>query len=181
MPVLPSELGISWQEAGLVVITTLVIYAVTVVTARLFGQREFAALGTHDLVLVFALGSIIGRVVLVRTSLAAAVLGLTTMFGVHAVMGHVHHRSSRVHALMQNQPILVVAEGRPVPEQLRRAHLSQLELHQLLREQGHASFEGLRAVVLEPNGRASAIASDTPLSSAFVEDVDGAELLRTTN
>ena len=57
-----STLGMTWGQAGLVVITAVAVYATTLAASRLFGQRQFATISTHDLVFVFALGSIIGRV-----------------------------------------------------------------------------------------------------------------------
>lgn len=104
MSVVSSELGISWQEAGLVVVTALAIYGVTLVGARVLGQRQFASLSTHDLVFVFALGSIIGRTVLVRTSLAGAVIGLTTMFAAHTTMSRLYRSRPRAYAAIQNPP-----------------------------------------------------------------------------
>ena len=177
MSVVSSELGISWEEAGLVVVIALVIYAVTLVGARLFGPRQFASLSTHDLVFVFALGSIIGRTVLVRTSLAGGVLGLATMFTVHALTSRLYRSSRGIHDLVRNTPILVVADGRPLRSQMQRARLGRFELRQLLRQQGHGTFEGLRAVVLEPTGQLSVIASDVPLAEEFLEEIDGADLL----
>ena len=180
MSVVSSELGISWEEAGIVVVIGVVIYAVALVGARLFGQRQFASLSTHDLVFVFALGSIIGRVVLVRTSLAGAVVGLATMFTLHALMSRLYRSSRGIQDMIQNPPILVVADGRPLPSQIRRARLGRFELRQLLRQQGHGAFEGLQAVVLEPTGTLSVIESDTPVTEEFLQEVDGADRLGAT-
>ena len=180
MSVIASELGISWEEAGIVVVIALAIYAVTLVGARLFGQRQFASLSTHDLVFVFAFGSIIGRAVLVRTSLAGAVLALATMFTVHALISRLYRSSRGVHAMIQNAPLLLVADGRPLASQMQRARMGKFELRQLLRQQGHGTFEGLRAVVLEPTGQLSVIASGAPVAEEFLEQVDGADLLGAT-
>lgn len=177
MSVVSSELGISWQEAGLVVVTALAIYGVTLVGARVLGQRQFASLSTHDLVFVFALGSIIGRTVLVRTSLAGAVIGLTTMFAAHTTMSRLYRSRPRAYAAIQNPPILLVADGQLLPDQLRRARLAPFELRQLLRQQGHGAYEGLRAVVLEPTGGLSVVPSGAPVSTEFLTEVAGADLL----
>ena len=106
-----SALGLSWTEAGLVVLTATGIYLAVVVLSRVFGQRQFAQSSTYDLAFVFALGSLIGRVILVRTSLLAAVVGLVTMFLLHSATGWLHHHNATVHRLMQNRPVLLVAHG----------------------------------------------------------------------
>ena len=169
-----STLGMTWGQAGLVVITAVAVYATTLAASRLFGQRQFATISTHDLVFVFALGSIIGRVVLVRTSLAAAVLGLLVMFGLHAALGHLFRSGSPLARAVNNPPYVVAAHGHVLPDQLARARLGEGELRHALREKGHGSLDGLQAVVLEPNGQISALPDESTLDPTFLEGVDGA-------
>lgn len=68
-----ARLGLSWTEALLVVVTAAVIYVTVTVLSRIFGQRQFSVTTSYDLAFTFALGSVIGRVILVRTTLAAGV------------------------------------------------------------------------------------------------------------
>ena len=171
------ELGLSWIDAGLVVFVAGSLYVVTVVASRLFGQRQFTTLSSYDMVFTFVLGSVIGRAVLVRTSLAAAVLGLFTLFALHAVTGRLHHRNARAHELIQNDPILVLAEGEPQPDLMHQAHVSRRELHQALRQRGHTRYADLRAVVLEPAGSFSVITRDQSVDPALLEGVLGADRL----
>lgn len=98
----PAQLGLTWTDAVLVVITALGIYVTMIVLSRWFGPRQFATSTSYDLAFTFALGSVIGRVILVRTSLAAAVLGLATLFILHAAFGRLHHSVPAIHELMQN-------------------------------------------------------------------------------
>lgn len=132
---------------------------------------------SYDLAFVFALGSLIGRVILVRTTLGAAVLGLVTMFLLHAVTEWLHHHSALVHRWIQNRPVLLAAHGHVLERNLRRAQTSRVELYRLLRGQGRASLSGVAAVILEPSGRLSVITDDQPLDAEVLGEVEGIEQL----
>lgn len=155
-----ARLGVSWTEALLVVVTATGIYGAAIVLSRLFGQRQFSVSTSYDLAFTFALGSVIGRVILVRTSLAAGVLGLTTLFILHSISGRLHHSMRAVHLLIQNQPVLLAVDGRILDDNLRAAHTSRAELHQAVRQHGHGSLEHVGAVVLERNGGMSVLDRD---------------------
>lgn len=173
-----SELGLTGTEAWLTLVTATGIYVGAIVLSRIFGQRQFAASSSYDLVFVFALGSVIGRVVLVRTSLAAGLLGLAALFVLHAVTGWLHHHVRAVHDLIQNPPILVVVDGDVVEEGMRRAQLSRAELYQALRQRGYGSLRGLRAVIIERSGDFSVLPEDVDLDADLVREVVGGERLR---
>lgn len=166
-----AELGITVTEAWLTVVTAIGVYVGAIAFSRVFGQRQFATSSSYDLIFVFALGSLIGRVVLVRTSLAAALIGLLTLFLLHALTSWLHHNVTAIHDLVQNRPVLLVVDGSVIEDGLRRAHLSETELHQALRLQGHGSLSGLRAVIMERTGRISVLQAGSPIDVPVVDDV----------
>lgn len=170
-------LALSWEEMWLTALVATSIYVMAIVLTRLFGQRQLLRSSGYDLAFVFAIGSLMGRVILVRTSLAGAMLGLVMMFSLHAVTGWLHHHSALAHRLTQNRPILLVARGRVLDEGLRTAKVSMPELLQQLRLHGHGSFMGVEAVIFERNGRISVIGSGAVLNASFFSEVRGAEQL----
>lgn len=155
-----ARLGMSWTEALLVILAAIGIYAAVILFSRIFGQRQFSMATSYDLAFTFALGSVIGRVILVRTSLAAGILGLGTLFTLHALSGRLHHSVRAVHDLIQNRPVLLALDGRILDENLRAAHTSRSELYQALREHGHGSLADVGAAILERNGRVSVLRRD---------------------
>lgn len=171
------ELGISWVEAGLTVVTATVIYLATIAFSRLWGQRQFATSSTYDLAFIFAIGSVIGRVLLVRTSLTNALLALAVMFALHSVVGWLHHHVEWVHRLIQNQPVLLLAHGEPIPENLRRADTSAHEVDEAIRLAGFGSTQEVVAVILERNGEFSVIGQDRQVDDSVFEEVLGADRL----
>ncbi|MDP8968966.1 MAG: DUF421 domain-containing protein [Actinomycetota bacterium] len=172
-----SELGLSWAEVWLTVVTAAGIYATVILLSRMFGQRQFATSSTYDLAFIFAMGSLVGRVILVRTSLLAAVLGLFTMFCLHAAARWLHQNVGVMHMAIQNRPILVVADGDVLEDNRRRAHLSHFELYQQLRLHGLGSLEKVRAVILERNGDLSIITADQRIDAEVFREVVGNDRL----
>ena len=62
------------------------IYIGFLLLIRLFGQRWVARIATIDLVIVFILGSVDGRVITGNTpTLAAGLIGLATLLALHTV------------------------------------------------------------------------------------------------
>lgn len=172
-----SRLGLTLTEAVLVITVAIAIYLAMIVFSRIFGQRQFSAFSTYDLAFTFALGSVMGRVILVRTSLAAGLLGLLTLFVMHAVAGWLHHRIPVMHRVMQNRPILLVADGHALEENLRRAATSRAELHAAVRLRGLGSVGDVRAAVLERNGHMSILPAGTNVDPDAFAEVVGAHAI----
>lgn len=174
-----AELGISWHEAWLTVVTAVGVYSVMIVLSRIFGQRQFSTTTTYDLAFVFAMGSLIGRVLLVRVSLANATLGLAVMFGLHTLTGWLHHNIGFMHRLIQNRPVLLIAQGRLLEENVRRSHTSRYEIYQRIRQQSLGDLEEVAAVVLERDGTMSVLRRGTAIDPELFSEVSGREQLQT--
>lgn len=168
------QLGVGKTEALLTVVTAIGVYLTMLALSRLFGQRQFASTSGYDLAFVFALGSIAGRAILVRVSMAAAVIGLLTMFLMHAGTTWGVHRVGPLRRLVQNRPVLVFAHGRPVEAGVRRGHTSREEIYEAMRSEGVGSVETVQAVILERDGRFSVLRADTPVDEHVLRDVVGA-------
>jgi uncharacterized membrane protein YcaP (DUF421 family) len=170
-------LGASWTDLVLIPITAIGVYTTMLLLSRLFGQRQLSRSTTYDLAFVFALGSLVGRVILVRTSLLAAMVGLVTMFTLHLIVGWLHHTVPAFHRVTQNRPVLLVAHGAVIDENLRRARTSRIELYQELRAHGIASLDHVGAAILERDGNISVISADAPPDQEMFDEVVGRELL----
>ncbi len=170
-------LGLTWTEAGLVVVTALGIYSAMLLLSRIFGQRQFTQATTYDVAFIFAIGSLVGRVILVRVSLGAAVLGLAVMFCLHAATGWLHHHVPTFHRLTQNRPVLLAIRGEVLEAALHDAHTSHLELYEAVRLHGLASLEDTLAVVLERSGELSVIRRGVGVQEDVWREVAGSERL----
>lgn len=171
------QLGVGPSEAVLTVVTAVAVYLTIVGLSRLFGQRQFTSTSSYDLAFVFALGSIAGRVILVRVSLATAVVGLVTMFLMHAGTNWAVHRSGTIRRVVQNQPVLVFAHGAVIEQGLRRGRTSREEVYETLRSHGVGSPEAVQAIILERTGQFSLIHAGTEIDATVIRDVAGGDRL----
>lgn len=160
-----SQLGMTWSQLWLTVVSAIGVYGAILVLSRLFGQRQFASSSTYDLAFNFAMGSLIGRTLLVRVSLLNAVVALCTMFALHAATGWLHHHVGAVHDVIQNQPVMLVTDGRVLDDALRRTGTSRDEVYQAVRLQGVGSLDRVAAVVLERNGEFSVLSRSERLDA----------------
>lgn len=164
-------------DAVAVVAATAGMYWALVVLVRLLGQRALARMSSTDLATAVALGAVIGRAALGYTpTLGAGVIALVTLFTMQALAGQVR-RWARTSRVMDNRPVLLMAAGEVLPENLRRTHLTEEELSPALRLAGVRHRSEIACVVLEPTGELSVLRRGTRLDRALMADVRGAEQL----
>ncbi|WP_396277848.1 hypothetical protein [Glutamicibacter creatinolyticus] len=82
------DFGLTWADAGRVVLSAIALYVLVLVAIRVLGQRTMANLSSFDLAAVVAFGAVIGRAILGYTpTLAAGALGLVTLLVLQALTG----------------------------------------------------------------------------------------------
>ncbi|WP_236830598.1 DUF421 domain-containing protein [Blastococcus sp. KM273128] len=168
------QLGIDWQTAGFVVLTTVSMYLVLVLCVRLVGQRSLATMSSFDLGCAIALGAVIGRTaLLLDPTLLTGVVAIVTLFATQIVLVRVR-RSRWVDRLLNRPPVLLMAGGVPLPENMRAAHVGEDELRQKLRLAGIRDLAEVGCVVLERTGAVSVVRRSERLDPWLFSDVPGA-------
>ena len=170
------QFGTTWADAASVGLATVVVYLAFVLHVRVLGQRTLASMTSFDVGVVLALGSVMGRTVLLETpTLAGGLVAMVVLFAAQLLFAVVR-RNRRADRLLNRPPLLLLAQGRPLPENLVRGKVSEDELRQRLRLAGVVSLSEVQAVVLERNGAISVLRGG-PLSPMLVEDVVDGHLL----
>ncbi|MGY1720968.1 DUF421 domain-containing protein [Blastococcus sp. SYSU DS0552] len=171
------QLGIDWERAGLVVLSTVAMYLLLILCVRLVGQRSLATMSSFDLGCAIALGAVIGRtVLLLDPTLATGALAMVTLFGTQTALARLR-RSRWADRLMNRPPVLLMAGATPLRENLRAAHVAEDELRQKLRLAGIRNLAEVRCVVLERTGAVSVIRQSEPLDPWLFSDVPDAARL----
>lgn len=165
------ELGLSWGDLLLVVLAAVGVYVAVVVLTRLTGPRPLATFSTFDVVVGVAMGSLVGRVVLVRTSLLAGVVGLAVLLLLQRATRRLRDRGET--EVVEPRAHLLVWEGEPLAEGLRRAHVSRRDLHAQLRAHGIGDIDDVRAAVFERDAEVTVIHREAPLDPHMLVDVTG--------
>ncbi|PZE32884.1 DUF421 domain-containing protein [Curtobacterium sp. MCSS17_006] len=169
------RLGVDAPGVVAVVVAAIGVYVVFLLLIRVFGQRPLARLSTADLVVVLALGSITGRVVLgMSVTLTAGAVALVTLFLLRWAAERLGRtRWGRV--LVRDRPVVLMAGPTVLMDALRRARISEPELAEALRTAGVRDEGEVACVVLESTGAISVVRKGRPLSRRIYRGLDGSE------
>lgn len=165
------ELGLSWGDLLLVVLATTGIYLAVVLVTKWSGPRPLAPFSTFDVVLSVAIGSLVGRVVLVRTSLLAGVVGLVVLLALQSTVRRL--RNGEGAAFLEPEARLLVWQGAPLADEMATAGVSRWDLHAQLRGHGIGDIREVQAAVFERDGALTVIRADAPLDPLMLVDVSG--------
>ena len=132
------------------------IYLFIILALRLFGKKELAQLSIIDLVFILLISdSVQNAMVGPDTSLVGGLIAAGTLFVLNFVLKFISYRSKRLSRLLQGGPVLLIHEGKVIPENLDRVKISMEELQAALREHGIADESGADLAVLESDGNIS--------------------------
>ncbi|GAA5125612.1 DUF421 domain-containing protein [Pseudonocardia adelaidensis] len=171
------RLGIGWPDAAGVVVSTIGIYLAFLLLLRIVGQRALAAMSSFDFAAAIALGAVMGRALLGYTpTLAAGLIGMTALFALQGIF-RILRRNRRLDQLLSNLPVLLMANGAVLDDNLRTAKIVEDELRQNLRLAGIHRYSDVAAVILERTGAISVLRRGEKIAPELLSDVRGRELL----
>ena len=155
---------------------TIVMYGAILLSVRIMGKRQISQLQTSELVVTLLISELavmpiqqhddplwnglVPMAVLVFCEIAVALLML---------------KSGRFRQAVCGKPVLVIAKGRVLQDQLRRLRMSTEELFEQLRQCGSFSLEDVEYAIVETNGamsvlKKSAVDSLTPKQAGVKAD-----------
>ena len=169
------DLGLTWRATWIGVVSGLGIYIAVLLVTRLLGQRSLSTMSSYDFPVTVAIGAIVGRTALAKTSLLGGIVALVTLF--LAQSGVSWLRNHGLMRILDEEPILLMAGPRVLHDNLRRARLSDADLLEKLRMNGVTQLDQVRFAVMERSGGISVVTGDDPVDDELLEHVIGAEEL----
>ena len=140
------------------VIRTVVIYIFVLVITRLTGRRELNSLEPFDLILLVVIGDLIQQGV---TQNDLSVTGVLIVLGTLALLtvlsSYAGFRFPALRPALRGEPLILVQDGRPVEQNLKRQRLTIGEVLAEARGQQITTLADVRLAVLETSGRISFI------------------------
>jgi uncharacterized membrane protein YcaP (DUF421 family) len=135
------------------------IYFFLVVLFRLAGKRTLSDVTTFDFVLLLIIGEATQQALLGEDfSLTNAFLVILTLIGLDIAISLWQQRWPRLGKWIEGVPLVIVEDGRPLHERMRRARVSEDDVLTAARErQGLARMDHIRYAVLERSGGISII------------------------
>lgn len=173
---LSTELLVGPQEAWLIVVSAVGILMAVVVYTRVVGLRTFSKMSAFDFAVTVAIGSTIGSVSLLGSSLLAGVLAIGTLLVMQYVIARLRSRWN-FSAVVDNAPVVLMVGRQFLADNLARSRVTEDDVRAKLREANAYNFEQVRAVILETTGDISVIHGDAPVSLDIFADVTDHDVL----
>ena len=141
-----------------IVLRSAVIFVFVMVVVRLLGRRELSKMEPFDLLILVVIADFVQQGVTQQDySVTGAVLAVGTFGLLIVATSWLSWRFPRARPLLDGNPVVLVEDGRPIMDNLRRERISIEELAAQARLQQIASMQTIRWAILETNGDISFI------------------------
>lgn len=141
------------------VVRALTIYLFLLVLFRLTGKRTMAQITPFDMILLLIISEATQNFLVGRDySFTNAALLITTLIAVDIGLSLLKHRSRKVGRLLDDEPIVIVRDGRLLRHALDRERVDEDDIMQAARMRaGIDRLEDIRLALLETDGGISII------------------------
>jgi uncharacterized membrane protein YcaP (DUF421 family) len=146
------------------VLRATAVYIVLLLLFRISGRRSLSQLTTFDFVLLLIIGEATQQALLGEDfSLTNAVLVIVTLITIDIALSLVKRRSPSVEKLIDGVPMILVENGRPLSDRLRKSRVSEEDVLEAARRlQGLERLDQIKFAVLEVSGGITVIPKKGP-------------------
>lgn len=140
-------------------ILSSIAVAWVVIVVRVIGLRAFSKMTAFDFVVTVATGSLLAGAAQATawSGFAQASLAISALLGAQYVVARLRKSSDGFEALVQNDPVLLMHEGRILTNALAASRVAESDLIAKLREANVLRMSDVRAAVLETTGDVSVL------------------------
>ncbi|MEK9178765.1 MAG: YetF domain-containing protein [Patescibacteria group bacterium] len=149
------------MELIFIILRTASVYLFILIALRIFGKRELSQLSVLDLIFILLISnSVQSAMVGENFSLAGGLVAATTLFVLNLILESLSYRSKRISSILQENPIMLIYEGKILDDHLRRVKISTQELEAAVRERGVRNIKDVDLAVLEIDGNISVLSNN---------------------
>jgi len=141
---------------------TLVVYLFLIGGLRLLGKRELGQMNIFDLVLIIVLGNSVQNAMMNNdNSLCGGLIAGTVLLLLNRIFNIVLQHSKKAERVMVGHPMLILNEGVPIDNEMKREGVTHDQLMTALREHGLTRLDQAKMCVLEVDGSISVVPEDS--------------------
>ena len=145
----------------IIVGSSAAVYIFLIVAIRLFGKKEFSQLSVFDIVFILLISNAVqNSMIAANFSFWGGIISAVTLFAVNLIFKNVIFKVPKISEWIQGHPIMLIYEGKPLAENMRKAKVSLAELEEATREHGIKTIGDVNLAVLEVDGSISIVAED---------------------
>lgn len=166
---------------SLLLTSAAMIWVVALV--RIVGLRSFSKMTSFDFVMTVAAGSLLAGAAQSTnwSGFAQAMLAMAGLFLVQYVSALLRKRSDAFERILQNEPILLMRDGKIIRSALVETRVAESDLIAKLREANATDMSKIKAVVLETTGDISVLHGDDKLDVRLICELRGYSPERTAS
>jgi len=138
-------------------IRAVLLFIFGIVCIRIAGRRTFAHYSPLDIIVALIVGSNISRIMTGKADVFPTSAATLTLVVLHRLLALASMRWGALAWLVKSRPIQVVKDGEVDAQALRRANLSEDDLHEAIRMEQCEHPSDLRLATLESSGKVSVI------------------------
>jgi uncharacterized membrane protein YcaP (DUF421 family) len=139
-----------------IVIRAAVIFLFIFILTRVIGRRELNSLEPFDLILLVITGDLVQQGITQSDySVTGALLAISTIALLTVGFSYLSYRFARLRPVLDGEPIVLVEDGEPVKDNLRRQRLTVEEIEAEARLSEIPSLDEVRWAILETSGQIS--------------------------
>ena len=141
--------------------TSAAVYIFLIVAIRLFGKKEFSQLSVFDIVFILLISNAVqNSMIAADFTFWGGITSAVTLFLVNLLFKNVIYKIPKVSEFIQGHPIMLIYDGKQIPENMKKAKVSVQELEEATREHGIDRLENVSLAVLEVDGSISVVAEE---------------------
>jgi uncharacterized membrane protein YcaP (DUF421 family) len=134
------------------------VFILIFIVTRVVGKRELGSLEPFDLILLIVIGDLVQQGVTQNDySVTGAFIVIATMGLMTVGTSYLSFRFRPLRRVMEGEPVVLMENGRPIEQNLRRERITLDEIAERARIEQVESLDDVRLAVLETNGEISVI------------------------
>jgi len=144
--------------------TSAAVYLFLIIAIRLFGKKEFSQLSVFDIVFILLISNAVqNSMIAADFSFWGGIVSAVTLFAMNFFIKNIIYKIPKLSNWVQGHPVMLIYEGKIIPDNMKKAKITIPELEEAAREHGISSIEKVNLAVLEVDGSISIVAEETGL------------------
>ena len=141
-----------------VVLRSIVVFLFIWALMRIVGRRELSSMEPFDLIIIIVIGDLVQQAATQQDmSVTGAILSAGTIGLMTVLFSWFSWRFPRSRPVLDGKPIVIVEDGKPLMDNMRRERVTIEELAAQARLKGIESLDSVKWAVLETGGQVSFI------------------------
>lgn len=147
-----------WSGLIRTAVVAVLAYVGLVLFLRISGKRTLSKLNAFDLVVTVALGSILATTLLNKdVALAEGLVALASLIALQFLVTWSSVRFRWVREGVRSEPAVLVRNGQPLHDVLRRERVTEDEATSAVRDAGGRTLAEAEVIILESDGSLTAV------------------------